>query len=140
VLTKTHPIIVTEFDHRRLEGLLGVLRARSSVDASYLSHLEEELDRADIVEPHDVPQNVVTMNSEVQLRDLDSGDQLHVKLVFPGTAAATQGRVSVLAPIGLALLGGRETQELSWPTPNRVRRVRIERVLYQPEAAGDFTL
>jgi regulator of nucleoside diphosphate kinase len=137
---KTHPIIVTEFDHRRLEGLLELLRARSTVDARYLRELEEELDRAEIVEPAAVPDDVVTMNSEVQLRDLDSGDRLQVTLVFPGTAEANQGRVSVLAPIGLALLGCREAEELSWPTPSRVRRMRVERVLFQPEAAGNFTL
>jgi regulator of nucleoside diphosphate kinase len=140
VHVKDNPIVITEFDHRRLEGLLTLLRQRSDHDAPYLEELEEELERAEVVAPRQVPANVVTMNSEVLLSDLDSGEQLDVTLVFPGAAEAKSARISVLAPIGLALLGCRESEELSWQTPSRVRRLRVERVLYQPEAAGNYRL
>jgi regulator of nucleoside diphosphate kinase len=140
VQTKANYIVMTEFDRRRLEALLELLRARSSVDASQLTELENELERAHVVEPQQIPGDVVTMNSEVLLLDLDSGERKNIKLVFPGSSAVGEGRISVLAPVGLALLGCREADELSLPAPGRTRRVRIERVVYQPEAAGNFTL
>ena len=137
---KTNRIVITEFDRHRLEGLLALLRARSPQDSAYLEELEEELERAEVVEPAQVPADVVTMNSEVLLSDLDTGEQRGVTLVFPGAAETKASRISVLAPMGLALLGGREKEELSWQTPSRVRRLRIDRVLFQPEASGNFEL
>jgi regulator of nucleoside diphosphate kinase len=133
-------IVITEFDLRRLTGLVEMLRARSAVDNADLAILEDELERAEVVSPQDVPEDVVTMNSCVKLRDLDTGEELSLTLVFPGTADAKKHRISVLAPIGVALLGCRAQEEVSWPTPSRVRRLRIERILYQPEAAGDYEL
>jgi regulator of nucleoside diphosphate kinase len=134
-----HPIVMTDFDFRRLEQLCELLRERAAGPAS-LQALEEELSRADVVAQQRVPAGVVTMNSEVLISDLDTGEQRSVKLVFPGRAGSDAACVSVLAPMGMALLGCREHEELSCSTPFRQRRLRIDRVLYQPEAAGDFTL
>jgi regulator of nucleoside diphosphate kinase len=140
VQLKDNAIVITQFDHRRLEALMAVMRNRSRHDAAYLSELEEELERARVVEPHEVPADIVTMNSRVLLTDLDTGERLDVTLVFPGVSNAHESRISVLAPMGLTLLGGREGEELRWPASKRVRRVRIERVMYQPEAAGNYLL
>lgn len=137
---KDNAIVITQFDRRRLEALLGVMRDRSGHKVAYLEDLEEELERARIVDPHEVPADVVTMNSKVRLADLDTGEQLDVTLVFPGASNARESRISVLAPMGLALFGGREGDELRWPAAHRLRRVRIERVVYQPEAAGNYLL
>jgi regulator of nucleoside diphosphate kinase len=136
----TQPIIVTEFDHRRLEGLVELLRARSARVPSNLAMLELELERAQVVRPEEVPPNVVTMNSTVQLVDLDTHEQLSVTVVFPGASDLQGGRVSVLAPVGLAVLGCHEGQELEWATPGRLRRLRVERVVFQPEAAGNYAI
>jgi len=133
-------IVITEFDRRRLIGLMELMRARSAGDSPELAALEDELERAEVVGPGEVPADVVTMNSTVQLVDLDTREELAFTLVFPGTADPKKQRISVLAPMGVALLGCREAEELSWPTPSRVRRLRIERILYQPEASGDFDL
>lgn len=133
-------IVLTEFDRERLLGLVEVLRERSKGDVEHLDVLEDELERAEVVDPKEIPANVVTMNSKVQLVDLETRDELSVTLVFPGTADTKEGRISVLAPMGVALLGSREAEELSWKTPSRVRRLRIERVLYQPEAAGNYNV
>jgi regulator of nucleoside diphosphate kinase len=140
VQLKDNAIVITQFDHRRLEGLMAVMRDRSRHDDTHLADLEEELERAQVVDPHEVPADVVTMNSKVLLTDLDTGERRDVTLVFPGASNACESRISVLAPMGLALLGGREGEQLRWPTPARVRSLRIERVLYQPEAAGNFLL
>lgn len=132
-------IIVTEFDKRRLLGLIKVFRARSA-DPDSLDELELELERADTVDPWNVPTDVVTMNSTVELIDLDTRDRRTLTVVFPGTADAASGRVSILAPLGLALLGARQGAQVECPTPSGTRRVVVERISFQPEANGKYDL
>jgi len=83
---------------------------------------------------------VVTMNSKVILRDLDISEEMNYCLVFPKDADIASGAISVLAPVGTAILGYREGDIVEWPVPSGKRRIRIEKILYQPEAAGDFHL
>ncbi len=126
-------VILSRFDHERLERLLAKVGARPDLDA-----LREELERAEIVEPDAVPHDVVTMNSVVRFLDGDSGKESEVKLVFPGHADVEANRISVLAPIGSALLGLSVGDSIDWPLPQgRTRRFRVVAVTYQPEAAGD---
>ena len=134
----THPIVMTDFDWRRLRALLQILRKRSSVDATNLNALEIELERAQVVPADRVPSNVVTMNSRVVLVDADGDHRTSVALVFPNAPASEEPGVPVLSPLGLALLGCREGDEMTWPTRNGVRRIRLERVIYQPEAVGHY--
>ena len=101
---------------------------------------EDELDRATIVDPRKVPPTVVTMNSEVEVALLDSGQSMRLKVVFPGEAAPKSGRISVLAPLALALLGARVGDEIEWTMPGGPRRLRVERIHFQPEAEGLFAL
>lgn len=136
----THPIVMTEFDRRRLGGLLQLMRARSSVDATSLDALERELARAQVVPVASMPPSVVTMNSRVTLIDADSHHTTSVSLVFPDGRATDGTRVAVLSPLGLALLGCREGDELVWQTADGTRRLRLQHVTYQPEAAGDALL
>ena len=133
-------IVMSEFDQRRLRGLLALMRARAAVDPDVLDVLETELERADVVRPEEVPPNIVTMNSVVEIVDLDTHESFCVTVVFPGAADAAQRRISVLAPIGIALLGCREGDEVTLPTPGRARRLRVGRIVYQPEAAGRYDL
>jgi regulator of nucleoside diphosphate kinase len=127
-------IVITETDHRRLERLLETAGARH--DAASLEALDNELARAEVVPAGAIPPTVVTMSSAVKLQDLDSGEELRVTLVFPRDADARRGRISVLAPVGLALLGCSAGDVVEWPIPRRTRRLRIERVLHQLEASG----
>jgi regulator of nucleoside diphosphate kinase len=76
----------------------------------------------------------------VSLRDLDSGEQMQVSLVYPSAADAAAKKISILAPIGTAILGYRTGDTVEWEVPAGVRRLKIEDVLYQPEASGDFSL
>lgn len=126
-------IVLSRFDQERLERLLEKVGARPDLDA-----LREEIERAEIVEPEAVPRDVVTMNSVVRFVDEDSGRESAVKLVFPGHADVESDRISVLAPVGSALLGLSVGDSIDWPVPNaRTRRLRVVAVTYQPEAAGD---
>lgn len=126
-------IILSRFDQERLERLLDKVGPRPDLDA-----LREEIERAQVVEPESVPGNVVTMNSIVRFVDEESGLESEVKLVFPGHADVESHRISVLAPVGSALLGLSVGDSIDWPLPNgRTRRMRVLALTYQPEAAGD---
>jgi regulator of nucleoside diphosphate kinase len=128
-------IFITEADFDRLKRLIAGRRS-TGVDAEYLIELEQELDRAEVIgEDQPVPSDVVTMNSEVKLADLDSGDIKTYKLVFP-TQVRSGNTLSVLAPIGTAILGYRIGSVIEWRVPRGVRRLKVLDVLYQPEAAG----
>jgi len=132
-------IFITQFDKDRLLELIRVAEDFGT-GRQDLRDLREELERATLVPSEDIPASVVTMNSRVVLRDVDSEQPMTVSLVFPADADASAGAISVLAPVGTAILGYSETDIVEWPVPAGMRRIRVEKVLYQPEAAGDFDL
>jgi regulator of nucleoside diphosphate kinase len=125
-------IIVTDSDLERLLPL--VSRAQSAAS------LEAELDRAQVVEQRAVPPDVITMNSHVVYEDCATGARRNVQVVYPEDADASRGRVSVMAPVGSALLGLRVGQEIAWQVPAGMRCLRVVEIRYQPEAAGHFHL
>ena len=128
-------IFITEDDCERLRRLIAGRRGANPSDHEYLDTLEQELDRAELVEPGAIPRDVVTMNSEVRLKDLDSGETLVYRLIFP-TQMRTENSISVLAPIGTAMLGYRVGAVIEWRVPKGVRRLKVLEVIYQPESAG----
>ena len=139
-LKKVTTIYITELDYNRLSGLIDRTRERNGTDREYLNKLEAELDRAEIVEPKDIPADVITMRSKVRLKDLVSGENNTYSLVFPTEADFAEGKISVLAPIGTAILGYRQGDTIEWPVPSGLRKLKVEEVIYQPEAAGDHDL
>ncbi len=129
-------IYITEADMRRLRPLIeGMKNSRDD-----LRGLQAELENARVVQPADVPSDVITMNSKARLRDLDTGEEMVFTLVFPGNADIEHDKISVVAPIGTAMLGHRVGDEFSWEVPAGSVRLRVEDVLYQPEAAGHYHL
>lgn len=135
---KQRKIFITAFDKKRLDELVATARRQGGHGLGDLVGLASELTRAQIVEPSDIPPNVITMNSKVLLRDLDTSEDETYSLVFPGDADVASGAISVLAPIGTGILGYKEGDVVEWPVPAGKRRIKIEKILYQPEAAGDF--
>ncbi len=132
----TRVIYITEADMKRLRPLIeGMKNSRDD-----LRGLQAELEHARVVTPADVPPDVITMNSKARLRDLDTGEEMIFTLAFPGNASIEHDRISVVAPIGTAMLGHRIGDEFEWEVPAGSVRLRVEEVLYQPEAAGDFHL
>ncbi len=121
-------ILVTDRDFWRLSTLVRARTADYARDQEHIDRLEEELVRSMPVATAAVPTDVVTMHSRVTVRDLDTGDSRTYTLVFPHEAELPSGRLSVLAPLGTALLGYRAGDEIEWTMPGGVRRVRIERV------------
>jgi len=134
------PIDITDFDARRLNAVLARYDDLPVSSRREVNRLRHELERARIVVSREVSERVVTMNSQVVLRDLDSGQEFTCRLSFPDDANVEAGRLSVLAPVGTAILGYREGNVIEWEVPAGTRRIRIEKILYQPEAAGDYHL
>ncbi|MBP7088360.1 MAG: nucleoside diphosphate kinase regulator [Candidatus Omnitrophica bacterium] len=133
-------IFITDNDMRRLRELIMVAREFGKEEEKYLSELEKELDIGKIVKSKDIPPNIITMNSEVYLRDLDTNEEITYRLVFPDHADASQGWISILAPIGTALLGYSVGDIIEWKVPAGITKLKVEKILYQPEAAGDYHL
>ena len=130
------PIQITRNDLERLKKVLEETRRTATLDSDSLADLEAELERAEVVDSTAVPPDVVTMNSTVTLLDLESGEEETYTLVFPENAAG-RGRISVVAPIGTAMLGYRVGDVFEWEVPAGKRRLQVKQVHYQPEAAGD---
>lgn len=128
-------IYITERDMERLQALIDI---GGKKDAVYLERLEEELDRAKVVNPRDIPDDVVTMNSSVLVKDLDTNEENTFVLVFPGKANMTENAISILAPVGTALIGYKEGDVIDWEVPAGTKRIQIIKVIYQPERNGNY--
>lgn len=133
-------LYVSRADLSRLEALIARARRGADRDVGYLDHLEACLDLARSVPATDVPRDIVTMNTRLRLRNRETDASTVYTLVFPENADADRNRISVLAPLGAALLGAREGDTVVWRTPDGEQRMTIEAILYQPEAAGDYHL
>jgi regulator of nucleoside diphosphate kinase len=133
-------IYITKFDLARLKELLQVGISFKERDRDYLESLQNELDRAHVVDSAAIPHNVVTMNSRVRLKDMETGEEKIYTLVFPSDADIARNRILILAPIGTAILGYRRGDTVDWLVPAGKRKFRIQEVLYQPEAAGHYGL
>jgi regulator of nucleoside diphosphate kinase len=133
-------ILITDNDRRRLGTMLDDSQFVRIERREHLHSLETTLDRASAVLPTEVPEDVVTMNSTVEILDLDDRDPEVYTLVYPERADALSNRISVLSPMGRAILGHRIGDMIAVPTPSGRRRIRIETILFQPERAGDYHL
>jgi|ERR1044071_1991623 regulator of nucleoside diphosphate kinase len=131
-------IYITSQDKQRLEDLLAEVSVSDPRQRGDLKLLEEELRRAVIVEPKEIPGDVITMNSRADLIDLDTHETVTFTLVFPRDSNVEEEKISVLAPIGAGMLGYRIGDEFEWKVPDGVRHMKVTNVHYQPEAAGDF--
>lgn len=134
-------IFVTSSDRERLLKLISEEREFGTFNQEgHLHELEKELRRAVILPSERIPADAVTMNSKALLKDLDSGEEEVYTLVYPEDADLEDNRISILAPIGTAILGFREGDIFEWEVPAGPVRFRVEKILYQPEKAGDFDL
>ena len=125
---RERPIIVSERDARQLRALLRHRPESSFRDQAHLSELKTELERAIVLRAEQMHGDVITMQSHVQVRDLANGERSSYELVFPFEADVAARKISVLAPLGTALLGFREGDEVEWQMPGGMRQFRIERV------------
>ena len=131
--------VITEADYDRLNHLAESPRYRANYSLP-LRSLKDHLSRWTVVPTTKVPKSVVTMHSEVRVSDPNGDDPETYTLVYPDAADITEGKLSVLAPMGRALLGARAGRVIEFEAPGGPRRLKVVKVLYQPEAAGDLHL
>jgi regulator of nucleoside diphosphate kinase len=134
-ILKTRKITITQADYGRLRRIIASSRDLLPMDGEHLEALERELESAVITGSVEVPREVVTMNSRVRVLDLNSARELVYQIVFPGEADVFRRRISMIAPIGMELLGHAASEIIEWEVPSGMRRLLILEVEYQPEAA-----
>ncbi len=130
-------ILISVPDMNELRHLLDLRRNSPALDRQHLEMLAKELDRAEVVSSDAIPPDVVTMHSRVRYRNLDTGEQVTYTLVFPAEADISANKISVLAPIGTALLGYREGDVIEWPVPGGLKRLKVLEVSHPSAAAED---
>ena len=132
---KEDALILTEKDYLRLKNLI------SFQAGSDYENLEIEIERAQIVPDDAVPPDVATMNSKIKFLNINENKEMSITIVYPNDADSSQGKISVLAPLGAALIGLKVNQEINWMFPDgKTKTLRILEVTYQPEANGDWHL
>lgn len=137
---KQKDIYITNFDLERLMELIKSSRRSSTRNTKHLQELENELKRANVVDSRDIPGDRITMNSKVYLADIDSGDKRTITLTFPSDSDVDQNKISVLAPIGTAIIGYSINDTIEWEVPGGLKRLKVLDIIYQPEKAGDYHL
>jgi len=133
-------LIINRLDYARIKKSISDAKQFKSISNSEAEKLQQELDAAKIVEPEAIPSNVVTMNSIVKLRFLNNDKKIQFQIVYPEQANIKENKISIFSPIATALIGYKVNDEVEWIVPAGLTRIRIDEIVYQPEAAGDFDL
>jgi regulator of nucleoside diphosphate kinase len=128
-------IIITAADKAELEVIVKVAGKVSELAQSEVKGLKGELERAEVVPSDRIPPDVITLNSTAELVDLETGEVMQFTLVLPKDARIEDGKISVLAPLGTAMLGYRTGDEFEWIVPYGLRRLKVMRVHFQPESS-----
>ena len=131
-------IYLTDKDYNRLLQMVQSQRQKNGLFV--VAALSQELKRAKVVSPTEIPADVITMNSRVRLKEMKSAAELDIDIVYPNDADVAKRKVSVLAPVGTAVLGCKVGDEVKWPVAQGMVTYKVEELIYQPEAAGDFNL
>lgn len=133
-------IILSKLDYSRIKACIHDAKQFKSISAGDAESLMNELNSAKIVDSEKIPGNVVTMNSVVKISFLKTRKQTEFQIVYPGKANLKEKKISIFSPIATALLGYKEGDEIEWIVPAGPTKIRIDEIIYQPEAAGHFDL
>jgi regulator of nucleoside diphosphate kinase len=137
---KKRDIYITDFDMERLKEVIKTAKEKYEKDKDCLAKLDAELGRAQVLPRDAIPPDVVTMNSVISLKDLDTQEEMVFRLVYPGETDFGEEVISVLAPVGTAVLGYKVGDTIEWEVPDGIRRLLITEILHQPEAEGELFL
>jgi regulator of nucleoside diphosphate kinase len=136
---KTKDIYITQHDLQRLKKLLNDVSKEDHDKDFSVQELKNEMNRAHVVSPKEVPENVITMNSRVLMRDVYSGKDMTLWLVFPDKMDAVKKPVSILSPLGTAMIGYKVGDVFTWESPTGKKQIEVLDILYQPERVGNFS-
>jgi regulator of nucleoside diphosphate kinase len=138
-MNRRNEILITRFDRDRLNDLLLKSTIASKANPN-MKDLSGEIRRARIVDSRSISPDYVTMNSTFELRNLGEPETHTFTLVFPDEADLSRGKISILAPIGTAVLGYKVGDIIKWQVPSGEKCLQISKIIYQPEASGDYHL
>ena len=133
-------LIINKLDYQRLIDRVSKAKSDPNTSFKHIRTLLLGVSQATLLEPSEIPADVVTMNSLVKIRYLDNQNTLNIRLVYPEQANIPQRQISIFAPLATALLGCKKGDLISFKTPARTVEIQIDAILYQPEAAGDLAL
>jgi len=133
-------IFVSTLDYSRLHDLVITAKQFASSSTELLDFLESELTRAKIVSPEEIPPYVVTMNTCVNLVDLETGEDIKVTLVYPSDSKRQKGNLSILTDLGIAIIGFSVGDTIQWNSPEGLRRLKVNSIDFQPEATNRYDL
>jgi regulator of nucleoside diphosphate kinase len=134
------PLILSKLDQVRIMDRIKKALLEHKLTASEAESLLKEINSATIVEPKDIPNDVVTMNSVVRIKFLNSGKEIKFQIVYPEEADIKNNKISILSPVATALIGYRINDTIEWIIPSGMTKILIEEIIYQPEAAGHYHL
>lgn len=127
-------------DYLRINKWIDVAKSQKTIGVNEIENLLNEMSSASIVEPSELPRDVVTMNSIVKISFLNSNKTLEFQIVYPDQANIKENKISIFSPVATALIGYRVSDEIEWIVPAGLTRIRIDEIIFQPEAAGEFDL
>lgn len=133
-------IILSTLDFPRIKKCILDARQTNTIGVNEAENLMREMNSAKVVEPDEIPEDVVTMNSIVKISFLDVKKTIQFQIVYPDEADIKENRISIFSPVATALIGYRVSDEIEWIVPSGLTKLRIDKIIYQPEAAGDFEL
>lgn len=133
-------IKITNADYEKLYNVIQLAKNTKTSEIKELDTLGNEIKRAEKVDPHKIAPDFITMNSEIEIIDLETKKTMTIKLVYPQDADIKQGKVSVLSPLGSALIGYKLGDSISFEVPKGKKVVKVSKILFQPEANGVFTV
>jgi regulator of nucleoside diphosphate kinase len=133
-------IIINRLDYARIKKCINDAKQFKSISNAEAEKLMKELDSAQIVTPENIPSNVVTMNSIVKVSFLNNNKQVQFQIVYPDQANFKENKISIFSPIATALIGYKVADEIEWIVPAGLTNIRIDEIIYQPEASGDYSL
>ena len=133
-------IILNRLDYSRIKQCLSDAKQFKSISATEAENLLKELNSAKIVEPQEIPGNVVTMNSIVKISFSNTNKQVEFQIVYPEKADLKNNKISIFSPIATALIGYKVGDEIEWLVPAGLTKITIDEIIFQPEASGDFNM
>ncbi|MBS1578510.1 MAG: nucleoside diphosphate kinase regulator [Bacteroidetes bacterium] len=133
-------LIINSLDYDRIKKCISDAKQFKSINKAESEKLMTELNSAKVVEPKAIPSNVVTMNSIVKLSFLNNNKQIQFQIVYPEQANIKENKISIFSPIATALIGYKVGDEIEWIVPAGLTKIKINAIIYQPEAAGDYNL
>ena len=133
-------IILSKLDYSRIYKCINEARRLNTIGLNEAENLLQELHSAEVVDTNEIPSDVVTMNSIVKISFLNTNKTTQFQIVYPDQANIKENRISIFSPVATALIGYKVSDEIEWIVPLGLTKLRIDEIIYQPEAAGDFDL